>query len=132
MSLAKLNANTADLRASSARTVEGAAYRISPSPYFRWQAMACRIVAASLLIPGVALMACIILLVRLTSRGSAIYRQIRVGMDGQTFYMVKIRSMRLDAGRMPGPPWPLFVKEYVAVQRVSVLASPTSIVSERP
>lgn len=37
------------------------------------------------------------LLVRLTSRGPALYRQTRVGRDGRPFTMVKFRSMVADA-----------------------------------
>ncbi|MBN9621324.1 MAG: sugar transferase, partial [Actinobacteria bacterium] len=37
------------------------------------------------------------LLVRLTSRGPALYRQTRVGLNGATFSMVKFRSMRVGA-----------------------------------
>lgn len=42
----------------------------------------------------------IALLVRLTSRGPALYRQTRVGKDGKTFQMLKFRSMHVDADRM--------------------------------
>ncbi|HEY3436222.1 MAG TPA: sugar transferase [Actinotalea sp.] len=37
------------------------------------------------------------LAVRLTSRGKAFYRQTRVGVDGSTFTMWKLRSMYVDA-----------------------------------
>jgi len=37
------------------------------------------------------------LLIRLESRGSAFYRQTRVGLFGQEFTIVKLRSMRIDA-----------------------------------
>ena len=107
MSLANLNINTADLRADSARPADSAANCISPARYFRWQAVICRFVAAVLLIPGAPLMACIILVVRITSRGPGVYRQIRVGKDGRTFLMFKIRSMRIDAEAMTGPAWTL-------------------------
>ena len=107
MSLANLDEITANLFAESTQAVDSAEERISPAPYFRWQAAICRLVAAVLLIPGVPLVACIILLVRLTSRGPAIYRQIRVGKDGRTFHMYKIRSMRIDAEAMTGPAWTL-------------------------
>ena len=37
------------------------------------------------------------LAVRLTSPGPAIYRQVRAGLNGRSFHMIKFRSMRLDA-----------------------------------
>src|SRR5262245_37930511 len=32
-------------------------------------------------------------LVKLTSRGPAVYRQVRVGLDGRTFTLLKLRTM---------------------------------------
>ena len=43
-------------------------------------------------------------MVRLTSRGSAIYRQIRVGKDGRCFVLYKLRSMVTNA-EAEGPVW---------------------------
>ncbi len=37
------------------------------------------------------------LAVRITSRGPALFRQERVGLDGRTFRVVKFRTMRVDA-----------------------------------
>lgn len=37
------------------------------------------------------------LLVKLTSRGPVLYRQERMGMDGETFAILKFRTMRIDA-----------------------------------
>jgi Undecaprenyl-phosphate glucose phosphotransferase len=45
------------------------------------------------------------LLVRLTSRGPAFYRQERMGLDGKSFFIVKFRSMYDDAERETGPVW---------------------------
>ena len=47
----------------------------------------------------------LIVLVRLTSKGPGIYRQARVGKDGDRFMMYKIRTMRqnAEAGRPFGP-----------------------------
>jgi lipopolysaccharide/colanic/teichoic acid biosynthesis glycosyltransferase len=44
-------------------------------------------------------------LVRLTSKGPAIYAQVRLGRDGQPFRVFKIRSMIHDCERLSGPKW---------------------------
>ena len=43
--------------------------------------------------------------VRLTSRGPVLYGQERMGLDGQRFRMMKLRTMRVDAERESGPVW---------------------------
>ncbi len=78
---------------------------IVPSRYFRWKCTVGRGVALVLLVPGAPLMALLVLLVRLTSRGPAIFRQTRVGRDGKIFVMYKIRTMVLDAEATTGPMW---------------------------
>lgn len=45
------------------------------------------------------------LLIKLTSKGSIFYRQDRVGLDGQTFQVIKFRTMRVDAESESGPVW---------------------------
>jgi Undecaprenyl-phosphate glucose phosphotransferase len=45
------------------------------------------------------------LLVRITSRGPVFYRQVRTGLDGKSFSIVKFRSMFDDAERETGPVW---------------------------
>jgi exopolysaccharide biosynthesis polyprenyl glycosylphosphotransferase len=45
------------------------------------------------------------LLVRLTSAGPALYRQERMGLDGQSFWVWKFRSMSLGAEDQTGPVW---------------------------
>jgi putative colanic acid biosysnthesis UDP-glucose lipid carrier transferase len=45
------------------------------------------------------------LLVKLTSRGPALYRQERAGLNGAPFIMYKFRTMRLDAEADTGPVW---------------------------
>lgn len=44
-------------------------------------------------------------LVRLTSRGPAFYSQRRVGIDGRTFTIYKLRTMTADAESGSGPRW---------------------------
>ena len=51
------------------------------------------------------LMALTALLIRLDSPGLVLYRQKRLGMNGQEFDVLKFRSMRQDAERESGPIW---------------------------
>jgi sugar transferase (PEP-CTERM system associated) len=51
------------------------------------------------------LMALIALGVKLTSKGPALYRQSRVGLDGAVFTLYKFRSMRTDAEKLTGAVW---------------------------
>ncbi len=46
-----------------------------------------------------------LVLVRLTSRGPAIYRQLRLGQHGRPFVLFKIRTMTHDCERQSGPCW---------------------------
>ena len=43
--------------------------------------------------------------VKLTSPGPVLYRQERMGLDGQRFRMLKFRTMRADAEAKTGPVW---------------------------
>lgn len=45
------------------------------------------------------------LLIKLDSPGPVFYTQVRVGLDGKAFPMLKFRSMRQDAERATGPVW---------------------------
>ncbi|MDL1891100.1 undecaprenyl-phosphate glucose phosphotransferase [Nitrospirales bacterium NOB] len=44
-------------------------------------------------------------LVKLTSPGPIFFRQLRMGLDGQAFEMLKFRSMKVDAESETGPVW---------------------------
>jgi lipopolysaccharide/colanic/teichoic acid biosynthesis glycosyltransferase len=79
--------------------------KIVPSPYFHVKGMLGRILALILLLPGSLIIAGLVLLVRLTSRGPAIYCQTRVGRHGREFKMYKIRTMYEDAESRFGPEW---------------------------
>lgn len=75
------------------------------APYFSWYVPLNRLAAAVLLVPGLPLIACLVALVRLTSRGPGIFAQQRVGRDGRLFTMYKIRTMRCDAEVGTGAVW---------------------------
>jgi Undecaprenyl-phosphate glucose phosphotransferase len=51
------------------------------------------------------LMLAIAALVKLTSPGPVFYRQERCGLNGQSFHMLKFRSMRVDAEQQTGAIW---------------------------
>lgn len=61
--------------------------------------------AALMLVPALPLMIACVALVRLTSRGPAIYSQARVGRGGAVFTLYKIRSMYHDCEKLTGPQW---------------------------
>jgi exopolysaccharide biosynthesis polyprenyl glycosylphosphotransferase len=44
-------------------------------------------------------------IIKLTSRGPALYRQQRTGLGGKDFTMLKFRTMRIDAEDQSGPVW---------------------------
>lgn len=73
--------------------------------YFRIKPWFDRCLALLLLIPGLPIMAVLIVAIRLTSRGPAIFRQRRVGLHGRNFTMYKLRSMVTDAEARTGPVW---------------------------
>ena len=54
-------------------------------------------VAGTLLVLTAPLMAVLVVLIRLDSRGPAFYRQDRVGRNGKEYALWKLRSMRIDA-----------------------------------
>jgi lipopolysaccharide/colanic/teichoic acid biosynthesis glycosyltransferase len=78
---------------------------VSCARYFGWKGLISRFCGLLLLIPALPLTALLVLLVRLTSRGPGLYRQIRVGYQGKTFSLYKIRTMRSDAEAKTGPVW---------------------------
>jgi lipopolysaccharide/colanic/teichoic acid biosynthesis glycosyltransferase len=102
-----LTARTKEIRSARYARVETEPAD-SPFPlsaYSRRRGTLDRIIALLLLIPGLPIMVLTILLVRLTSPGPGIYRQIRVGLRGRTYTMLKIRTMRVDAESGTGPVW---------------------------
>jgi exopolysaccharide biosynthesis polyprenyl glycosylphosphotransferase len=57
------------------------------------------------LVLALPIMAIVVLLVRLTSRGPVLYHQRRVGQHGRIFTVHKFRSMCHDAEATTGPVW---------------------------
>jgi lipopolysaccharide/colanic/teichoic acid biosynthesis glycosyltransferase len=86
----------------------GAPWAVTRVPglfYFQWKGIVDRLLAFLLLIPGLPVIAGLVLLIKLTSRGPGIYSQTRVGRYGCIFTMYKLRSMRIDAESTTGPVW---------------------------
>jgi lipopolysaccharide/colanic/teichoic acid biosynthesis glycosyltransferase len=44
-------------------------------------------------------------LIKLTSKGPVLYKQTRVGKDGELFEIYKFRTMKVDAEKYSGPVW---------------------------
>ena len=88
------------IRSSSEQPIEAA-----PSPYHRWSGVVSRVVATLLILPASAVILLAGVLVRLTSPGPAIYRQVRLGLNGQPFVLYKIRTMVAMAEATTGPVW---------------------------
>jgi len=75
------------------------------SGYFAWSAWCSRCLGVLLLIPALPVIGLLALLTRLTSKGPGLYPQTRVGLNGQTFTLYKIRTMRQDAEAGTGAVW---------------------------
>jgi len=63
------------------------------------------LLAAMGLVASLPVMGLIAIAIKLESRGPIFYKQIRVGMRGKTFSMLKFRTMREDAEALTGPIW---------------------------
>ncbi|HLA64851.1 MAG TPA: sugar transferase [Rhodothermales bacterium] len=82
---------------------------VLPQPMPPWERNAKRlvdlVVSAVVLAVGAPVWLIVGALVRVSSHGPAIYRQERVGKDGQPFEILKFRTMVQDAERETGPVW---------------------------
>ena len=82
---------------------------LNSSPLYGYQAWLKRLM--DLVLSGIGLLVLapvffvLSMLVKLTSRGPVLYRQERMGLDGETFMMLKFRSMRVDAEVATGAVW---------------------------
>ena len=86
-----------------------AATAAEPGPdegwYLRTKMVLDMALAAILFVLSLPAMLLAMAVVKLTSRGPAIYSQIRVGLGGRTFLIYKIRTMTHDCERLTGPQW---------------------------
>ena len=63
------------------------------------------IFSSILLAPALPLIFASMILVKLSSRGPAVYTQVRVGRGGRSFVIYKVRTMRNDCEKLTGPRW---------------------------
>lgn len=77
----------------------------TPSTYHQRKVIFDRTAGAVLLVISLPVTLILLLLVRLTSPGAAVYRQLRVGKDGAEFWLYKIRTMYSNAEAVGGPQW---------------------------
>ena len=77
----------------------------TPARYFRWKGWLDRSLAVVFLIPGIPLIGLLVGIIRITSRGPGIYRQIRVGRNGHAYSLYKLRTMLCEAETTSGPVW---------------------------
>jgi lipopolysaccharide/colanic/teichoic acid biosynthesis glycosyltransferase len=73
--------------------------------YERSKVIADRIVGFVLLILFAPVILTVMIVVKLTSRGPALYSQRRVGLEGVPFVIYKIRTMVDECERLSGPQW---------------------------
>ena len=101
--------NTAGMKLRTLEIDDVAFLGLRQSPHHGWPRVAKR--AMDLVLGSVALvlvsplMIALALAVKLSSRGPVFYRQARMGLRGDTFHMLKFRSMCVDAERTTGPVW---------------------------
>ncbi len=69
------------------------------------KAIADAVVAAVLLMLTSPLILILMALVKMTSRGPAIYKQLRLGHEGRPYLIYKLRTMAHDCERLTGPQW---------------------------
>ena len=76
-----------------------------PGSYALLKTTADRVVAALLLAASAPLILVLMAMVRMSSRGPAIYSQVRLGLDGRPYAIFKLRSMREDCEQATGAVW---------------------------
>ncbi|HYI91952.1 MAG TPA: sugar transferase [Bryobacteraceae bacterium] len=120
---------------------------LGPRPIsLRIQSFYSFLIACAGLLISAPIMLLVAIAVRLTSRGPILYRQVRVGLNGDTFTIYKFRSMRVDAEAKTGAVWAVKndprvtpIGKYLRILRldelpqiINVLRGEMSIVGPRP
>ena len=99
----------AGMRVRTLEIDEVAFLSLRENPHHGWHRVAKRgmdlVLGSAALVMLSPLMLLLAALIKLTSPGPVLYRQARSGLAGSTFYMLKFRSMRLDAEAGSGPVW---------------------------
>lgn len=78
---------------------------VVPASYHGRKAFVDRSCGAVLLAISAPVIAILYLVVRATSSGGGIYKQMRVGKDGKEFWLYKLRTMYSNAEAIGGPQW---------------------------
>jgi lipopolysaccharide/colanic/teichoic acid biosynthesis glycosyltransferase len=73
--------------------------------FLPWKALADVAIAATLLIIMAPLILLVMIVVKVTSPGPAIFKQVRLGRGGRPYHLYKIRTMAHDCERLTGPQW---------------------------
>jgi exopolysaccharide biosynthesis polyprenyl glycosylphosphotransferase len=85
------------------RLADTTALRVLPSrpsaPVRLAKAVLDRVLGLLLLVVCVPVLGLLVLVVRIDSPGPGLFRQVRIGRDGKTFVMYKLRTMTVDADR---------------------------------
>lgn len=99
------NGKAVDGKPTNGQPLQPRSCRPDVRRYFKYSAFLGRLFALLLLFFLLPVLCVLIVLIRLTSRGPAIYSQTRVGLNGRHFRIYKLRTMRVDAERDTGPVW---------------------------
>ncbi len=83
----------------------GLMFRFMRTQYLRAKPWVDRFGAGVLLVVSSPVLIACAVLIKLTSRGPAIYKQDRVGQNGRVFTLFKLRTMYEDAEAQTGPVW---------------------------
>lgn len=78
---------------------------VEVSNYFEWKGSSGRFIAAVLLVFFAPVTLLLMVLVKATSQGPAIYRQSRLGLNGEPFDILKLRTMTVNAEQKSGAVW---------------------------